>query len=281
MDSGKVILKLEQSTVGATLKYQRNSYTYTIKKKGDMKASQTNTQTKAKRKLRRKILDKSIADPINPNTVKMSSSSVTNPLQGLMRFAKNDSTKLLSSNVNINDSRAVFNGKDHPDLSSEKALKVFKERMTSKSSVVEVRAVHCGRTVYDAILKSSNGNVNEKYLFHGTHDAIIPKICQNGFNRDFNTSHAYGKGVYFAANSEYSHGYTNVDSKSGCRGMFLCKVLVGDYTKGHSGMTGPPTKPDGKTQYDSLVDNVSDPKIFVICKDYHAIPLYLILYKSS
>ena len=33
------------------------------------------------------------------------------------------------------------------------------------------------------------------------------------------------------------------------------------------------------TQYDSLVNDLNDAQIFVINRDYHAVPLYVILFK--
>merc|ERR1712167_489021 len=45
-----------------------------------------------------------------------------------------------------------------------------------------------------------------RWLFHGTDQDTVPKITQQGFNRSFcgKNATAYGKGVYFARDSEYS-----------------------------------------------------------------------------
>ena len=44
------------------------------------------------------------------------------------------------------------------------------------------------------------------WLFHGTDEATVPKITQQGFNRSFcgKNATAFGKGVYFARDSAYS-----------------------------------------------------------------------------
>ncbi len=62
--------------------------------------------------------------------------------------------------------------------------------------------------------------------------------------------------------------------------MLLCSVIVGDFTQGKEKYDTPPRKGDGVTQYDSMVDNIENPSIFVICRDFHALPLFKITYRS-
>ena len=52
--------------------------------------------------------------------------------------------------------------------------------------------------------------------------------------------------------------------------MLLCKVIVGDYTIGSENYDTPPLKQNGEP-YDSMVDNLDNPNLYVISKDYHAI----------
>ena len=63
--------------------------------------------------------------------------------------------------------------------------------------------------------------------------------------------------------------------------MYLVRVLVGEYTKGISSMiVAPPKDPnDATVLYDSVVDNTSNPAIFVVFYDADAYPEYLITYK--
>ena len=61
--------------------------------------------------------------------------------------------------------------------------------------------------------------------------------------------------------------------------MLVCKVIVGEYTLGYKAMDKSLLyKPDKKTQYDSLVNDMENPTIYVINRDYHAIPVYIILF---
>ena len=139
--------------------------------------------------------------------------------------------------------------------------------------------------MYEQLLKSNSilmkwNKKMERILFHGTSQDVIVKIMHNGFNRDFNKNAVYGKGVYFAKNANYSHSYCTPNSNDEYY-MLACRVIVGDYCIGRNGMNTIPFKSDGVTQYDSLVDKLSNPSIFVISRDYHCIPYYLIKYKCN
>lgn len=62
--------------------------------------------------------------------------------------------------------------------------------------------------------------------------------------------------------------------------MYLCQVLTGDYTVGAQAMIVPPAKNAGGFQkYDSVVDNVTTPSMFVVFHDSQACPEYLITFK--
>ena len=61
--------------------------------------------------------------------------------------------------------------------------------------------------------------------------------------------------------------------------MYIAKVLVGDYTCGKSGMKAPPSKNDPDNPgllYDSVVDNTSNPTMYVIFQDNQYYPEYLL-----
>lgn len=60
--------------------------------------------------------------------------------------------------------------------------------------------------------------------------------------------------------------------------MFVALVLVGEYTKGSCAYVRPPLKSDGKTLYDSCVNETSDPSIFVIFEKQQIYPEYVIEY---
>ena len=120
-------------------------------------------------------------------------------------------------------------------------------------------------------------------LFHGTDSEEVARgICYQNFDPRMHGKNAtvYGKGAYFARDASYSHNYT---ASRGKRYMFLADVLVGDYTKGDNTMQRPPKKPGLKQHelFDSTVDDVNNPTIFVIYAMEKCYPSYLILYKEQ
>jgi poly [ADP-ribose] polymerase 10/14/15 len=64
--------------------------------------------------------------------------------------------------------------------------------------------------------------------------------------------------------------------------MFLCRVAVGDWCKGQEGQLTPDPKPHNHLElFDSTVDNVTNPSIFVVYHDAQAYPEYLVSFVSS
>ncbi|KAK3094887.1 hypothetical protein FSP39_007507 [Pinctada imbricata] len=124
---------------------------------------------------------------------------------------------------------------------------------------------------------------NEMTLWHGTAFDAIPSINTYGFNRSYcgKNATAYGMGVYFAVNAQYSASdtYSPRDVSNNKR-LYLCKVLTGEYTRASNGMRVPPAKNPATPHilYDSVVDNPNVPGIFVIFNDTQAYPDYLITF---
>jgi len=82
---------------------------------------------------------------------------------------------------------------------------------------------------------------------------------------------------------ESTYSATDMYSKpdgSGLKRMYLARVLTGIYTEGKEGLKTPPMQP-GKPNvlYDSVVNSVSNPKIFVVFNDCQAYPEYLVSFK--
>ena len=90
----------------------------------------------------------------------------------------------------------------------------------------------------------------------------------------------YGKGSYFARDASYSNSYAGPDQ--GQYHMFLARVLVGKYTTGDSSMRRPPPlTPDSDDLFDSCVDNVKNPSIFVVFERDQCYPSYKIIYAKK
>ena len=119
----------------------------------------------------------------------------------------------------------------------------------------------------------------EKWLFHGTTAEAVPHIVKRGFNRSFagRNGACFGKGSYFARDASYSTAYAAPDKKQ-IQHIFICRMVVGDWSEGSNNQLTPGTKPDGGL-YDSTVDNVTNPTIFVAYHDAQVYPEYLVSFQ--
>nr|XP_033473820.1 poly(ADP-ribose) polymerase family member 14-related sequence 1 [Epinephelus lanceolatus] len=134
----------------------------------------------------------------------------------------------------------------------------------------------------DMELRNKHKN-NEKRLFHGTCHTTVAYINEHGFNRSYAGKNAacYGNGTYFAVHANYSAQDTySKPNPNGEKCMYLCRVLTGDFTAGQRNMITPPAKgPVSVQKYDSVVDKVASPAMYVIFHDSQACPEYLITFK--
>ncbi|XP_042109872.1 protein mono-ADP-ribosyltransferase PARP10 isoform X5 [Ovis aries] len=126
----------------------------------------------------------------------------------------------------------------------------------------------------------------EQVLYHGTAVPTVPDICAHGFNRSFcgRNGALYGQGVYFAKRASLSvlDRYSPPDAE-GHKAVFVARVLTGDYGQGQRGLRAPPPRPAGHAllRYDSAVDCLHRPSIFVIFHDTQALPTHLITCKHK
>ncbi|XP_071146123.1 uncharacterized protein [Mytilus edulis] len=129
-------------------------------------------------------------------------------------------------------------------------------------------------------------NIDGRDLFHGAESwNACRDICTNNF--DFSTSGSvatpYGQGFYFAVHSKMmSYSTRSTYLPTNIRFMFRAKVLVGQFTKGHPSFCRPPKIPEHEHKlYDSCVDQVHDPKLFVVFDRNQCYPDYLIMYTDK
>ncbi|CAB9502247.1 TCDD-inducible poly [ADP-ribose] polymerase [Seminavis robusta] len=124
--------------------------------------------------------------------------------------------------------------------------------------------------------------IERKWVFHGCDSDVVDKIVQQGFNRSFCGKNAtlYGKGVYFARDSAYSSAtvYARPD-EDGLQYILACRVVVGEYCVGREDALTPDVREEqSQILFDSTVDNVEDPTLFVTYHDAQAYPEYLIAF---
>ncbi|XP_078483880.1 uncharacterized protein LOC100181779 isoform X2 [Ciona intestinalis] len=184
-----------------------------------------------------------------------------------------------------NVSRGTTEVKQLAPSSSEfnDVVAAFKKSNPPINEIVQIERIQ-NPTLYkqyegkrEAIVDRVQNSVIERDLFHGTTEESSNLIINNYFNRSYAGKNAtkFGEGVYFALESSYSHRFCSGD----VRHMLVVKVLTGDYCLGQEKMKEPPKMEGTDRVYHSLVNNVNNPKIFVVFNDASAYPKYRITYK--
>ncbi|KAH1164656.1 hypothetical protein KIL84_020651 [Mauremys mutica] len=125
---------------------------------------------------------------------------------------------------------------------------------------------------------------NERHLFHGTSAGAVPAICKHNLDPRLAGKHAalYGQGSYFARRASYSHRYAP-PAEAGLRHVFLCKVLVGRSAPGQPALRRPPPLAPGDPAgdlYDSCVDSLSEPQVYVVFDNDQCYPYFLLQYRE-
>lgn len=136
----------------------------------------------------------------------------------------------------------------------------------------------------ERLMQSCQQRPVEQVLYHGTSESAVPDICTHGFNRSFcgRNGTLYGQGVYFAKRASMSvlDRYSPPNTE-GHKAVFVARVLTGDYGQGSRGLKAPPLRAPGQVlRYDSAVDCLHQPRIFVIFHDTQALPTHLITCKN-
>ena len=128
--------------------------------------------------------------------------------------------------------------------------------------------------------RKSGKDQDEQLLFHGTRKENIHGICQQGFDwrrAGSSVGTRFGRGSYFAANAKLAKDYS--DSKR----VFVARVLVGESTVGDSDYVKPPpinpSAPKGAC-FDSCVDSLTKPTMYVVFEQERVYPEYLIRFKK-
>uniref|UniRef100_A0A3Q3NIU7 Poly [ADP-ribose] polymerase n=1 Tax=Labrus bergylta TaxID=56723 RepID=A0A3Q3NIU7_9LABR len=125
----------------------------------------------------------------------------------------------------------------------------------------------------------------ERHLFHGTTGDAAEEICHDNFDpRVAGVNGAsYGYGSYFATSASFSNTFSAKVGPSEVRHMFLAKVLVGKVSIGRNNYRRPPplsSKAKQYCRYDTCVDNMDHPTMFVVFDSCQCYPYYLIKYKE-
>ena len=123
-------------------------------------------------------------------------------------------------------------------------------------------------------------------LFHGTRcrGDVLAKIINDpdaGFlplKSGSRTGAKYGDGTYFARDARYSDDYA-ARLPTGEKQMLAVDVVVGRWAQGRQGLNECPlVRGERFVRHNCLVNDVTDPTIFVIQHSSQAYPAHLITY---
>lgn len=86
----------------------------------------------------------------------------------------------------------------------------------------------------------------------------------------------YGRGIYFATDASYcARDWLSAPDHNGIKIIYRAKVVTGHYCAGRKGMRYLPERITG-INFDSAVDNMTNPTEFNIFNDAQAYPEYCI-----
>ncbi|XP_063106636.1 zinc finger CCCH-type antiviral protein 1 isoform X2 [Cavia porcellus] len=115
----------------------------------------------------------------------------------------------------------------------------------------------------------------ERLLFYATSSTHVDSICANNFvwTYDGAQTKKYGQGNHFSKEAIYSHKNCLYDARNIV--MFVARVLAGDFIEGNMIYKSPPPP------YNSCVDTMLNPSVFVIFQKDQIYPAYLIEYTET
>ncbi|XP_046343205.2 protein mono-ADP-ribosyltransferase PARP14-like [Haliotis rufescens] len=164
----------------------------------------------------------------------------------------------------------------------------FNTGVDNEYTIVEIKRIQ-NRTLYLQYvmllhqMATQNPDADlERHLWHGTNGDVVTSINLHGFSRSYATVHYYGKGTYFAVSTDYSASGYSPPNEDGIKHVYYASVLTGHFTEGEGDMVvPPPLDPEHPSiLYDSLVDNVDNPNMYVVFNDVQAYPKYLITFRE-
>uniref|UniRef100_A0A672GIB3 Poly [ADP-ribose] polymerase n=1 Tax=Salarias fasciatus TaxID=181472 RepID=A0A672GIB3_SALFA len=178
-----------------------------------------------------------------------------------------------------------------PSSAEYRALKseFSKTEIKTVMKIERLQNIHlrCAYEVQKKHMSEKNkqeGGAREKLLYHGTTKDSCNSITETGFNRRFcgQNGTAYGAGVYFAVNASYSaNPRYSKPAADNSQVMFVARVLTGIFTQGKKDMNVPPPRDSRRPhdRFDSVVDKMDKPQMYIVFHDNQSYPDYLITFK--
>lgn len=115
---------------------------------------------------------------------------------------------------------------------------------------------------YNLFIDKHNGLDKQIILFHGTSEKNIKPIMENGFSLTTHKENGavYGEGIYFTPDINFAMKYSKEGNK---KNILVCQVYVNNKIEGIKSITTFPKIPNTDKYYDTGVDYINNPKIYI------------------
>ncbi|XP_078059026.1 protein mono-ADP-ribosyltransferase TIPARP-like [Mustelus asterias] len=150
----------------------------------------------------------------------------------------------------------------------------------------------CRAQFYQRLWEECPSGCWDRHLFHGTSAEWASSIGRHNFDPGLSGRNGclYGRGSYFATRARYSHEFALParprhlsPRRAPLLHMFLAKVLTGRSALGSRNTPGPPSlapaQPAGG-RFDSCVNSLDRPTIYVLFDSAQCYPYWLIQYQA-
>ena len=134
------------------------------------------------------------------------------------------------------------------------------------------------------VYAKNDGELNERFLFHGTRGIRPSDIygSEQGFDPRLSSRGLFGEGMYFSELLEYSHDYAH-QLPNGMFQVFLARVITGiscALEREDRSLKGPPLKQryEGSSKMNSVTTVLQGSEIYIVYEMSRAYPEYLITY---
>ena len=118
-------------------------------------------------------------------------------------------------------------------------------------------------------------SVNERHLFMPCRHDDVERIMKNNvYVSRLVVPNQFGPGHYFTSNASLCFRWCTEDHTQS-RFLLVCQVLLGTYTQGSPNTTARPRRHDSRF-YDSLVDNITEPTVFVVADVDQCYPAFIV-----
>ncbi|XP_029633941.1 protein mono-ADP-ribosyltransferase PARP14-like [Octopus sinensis] len=170
----------------------------------------------------------------------------------------------------------VKNGPEYDDIQATFSRNLPSYRII-KIERIQNKTLYQGYQALKRKFEVENPNITNEVdgLWHGTAEGSIDGINKSGFNRSYcgKNATAFGNGVYFARRIRYSaNDKYSVPDANKTKRIYKCSVLVGRMMQGHRRLKVL------QDSYNSAVDDIQRPRIYVVFHDFQAYPNYLITF---